>query len=189
MVVLPPGSGPMPPALRCTPAMEETMPYLTRWRRNEPSSDVFSGLSRLNRLMDEALGGFDGESVSSAWTPTCDIREDPEHVTITLDLPGVRPEDVKINLENQVLTVRGEKQQVEEKKDERWHRYERSYGTFERSFTLPSTVDPEKIEATTDNGVLTVRIPKTEKAKPREIPIRTSPGAGQPGKISARTER
>jgi HSP20 family protein len=161
------------------------MPYLTRWRRNEPSPDVFSGLSRLNRLMDEALAGFDGESVSSAWTPTVDIREDPDHVTITMDLPGVKPEDVKISLENQVLTVRGEKQQVEEKKDERWHRYERSYGSFERSFTLPSTVEPERIEATTDNGVLTVRIPKTENARPREIPVRTSPDS-RPEKISAK---
>ncbi len=165
------------------------MAYITRWRRNEPSSDVFSGLSRLNRLMDEALGGFDGESVSSAWTPTVDIREDPEHVTITMDLPGVRPEDVKISLENQVLTVRGEKQQVEEKKDERWHRYERNYGSFERSFTLPSTVEADKIEASTDNGVLTVRIPKAERAKPREIPVRTSAGSGQPEPISTRTDR
>ena len=164
------------------------MAYLTRWHRNEPSRDLYPGLSRLNRLMDEALAGFEGESVGSAWTPTCDIREDREHVTISMDLPGVRPEDVKVNLENQVLTIRGERQQEEEKKDERWHRYERSYGVFERSFTLPSTVDPEQIEATTDNGVLTVRIPKTEHAKPREIPIRTT-GAGQPERISAKPDR
>jgi len=107
-------------------------------------------------------------------------------VTISLDLPGVRPEDVKINLENQILTIRGEKQQVEEKKEERWHRYERSYGSFERSFTLPSTVDPDRIEATTENGVLTVRLPKSEKARPKEIPIRTSAGGSRPETITAK---
>jgi len=165
------------------------MAYLTRWRRNEPAQDVFSGLSRLNRLMNEALGGYEGESVGSAWTPTVDIREDREHVTITMDVPGVRPEDVKISLENNVLTIRGEKQQVEEKKEERWHRYERSYGMFERSFTLPSTVNPEQIEATSDNGVLTVRIPKSEQAKPREIQVRSSTSGGQPERISTQSNR
>lgn len=165
------------------------MAYLTTWRRNEPSQDVFSGLSRLNRLMNEALGGFDGESVGSAWTPTVDIREDREHVTLTMDVPGVRPDDVKLSLENNVLTIRGEKQQEEEKKDERWHRYERSYGMFERSFTLPSTVNAEQIEATANNGVLTVRIPKSEAAKPREIPIRSPASGGQPERISTRSNR
>jgi HSP20 family protein len=150
------------------------MAYLTRWRRNEPTQDVYSGLSRLNRLMNEALAGYESESVGSAWTPTVDIREDREHVTITMDLPGVRPDDVKISLENNLLTIRGEKQQTEEKKEERWHRYERSYGMFERSFTLPSTVDPEQIEASSDNGVLTVRIPKAQQARPREIQVRSS---------------
>lgn len=145
--------------------------YLTRTRRADPSTDLFSNLSRLNRMMDEALGGWNGDAVNSAWTPSCDVREDKEHLTITLDLPGVNPEDVKISLENQVLTIRGEKRQVTEQNDERWHRYERSYGSFERSFTLPTTVDPDRIQAATENGVLTVTLPKVEKAKPREIPI------------------
>ena len=162
--------------------------YLTRFRRTtEPTQDLFSGLSRLNRLMDEALSGFDGEAVGSAWMPTCDIREDKDHLTITMEVPGVKPEDVKISLENQVLTVRGEKQQVAEQKDERWHRYERNYGSFERSFTLPSTVDADRIEATTDNGVLTLRLPKVEKARPREIPVRTPSTAGKPETISAKS--
>jgi HSP20 family protein len=139
-------------------------------------------------MMNEVFGDFDGESVGSAWTPTCDIREDQEHVTITMDLPGVRPEDVKLSVENQVLTIRGEKQQVEEKKDERWHRYERSYGTFERAFTLPSSVDPDRIDANVEHGVLTVRIPKSEQARPREIPIRTRASSGGPERVAARPE-
>lgn len=161
------------------------MVYLTRFRRAEPAQDLWSGLSRLNRLMDEVFAEPDGEAISGAWTPRCDIREDKEFLTISMDLPGVRPEEVKISLENQVLTIRGEKQQVEEKKDERWHRYERSYGGFERSFTLPSTVDADRIEATTDNGVLTVRLPKSEKARPKEIPIRTAAGS-RPETITAK---
>jgi HSP20 family protein len=149
--------------------------YLTSIRRtSEPVQDVYSGLTRLTRLMDEAFGNANGEAVGSAWTPSVDVREDKDHLTITMDVPGVRPEDVRISLENQVLTISGEKQQQNEQKDERWHRWERSYGRFERTFTLPSTVDADRIEATTDNGVLTVRLPKIEKARPREIPVRTS---------------
>ena len=145
--------------------------YLTRTRRSEPGTDLYSSLTRLNRMMDEALSGWNGEAVGSAWTPSCDVREDKDHLTITMDLPGVKAEDVRISLENQVLTVRGDRQQVSEQGDERWHRYERSYGSFERSFALPATVDAERIQATTDNGVLTISLPKVEKARPREIPV------------------
>ena len=153
--------------------------YLTSIRRTpEPNQDVYPNLTRLSRLMDEAFGAFptaqNGDAVGSSWTPNVDIREDKEHLTITMDVPGVRPEDVKISLENQVLTIAGEKQALLQEKDERWHRWERHYGHFERTFTLPSTVDAERIEATSDNGVLTVRLPKVEKAKPREIQVKTS---------------
>jgi HSP20 family protein len=78
---------------------------------------------------------------------------------------------VKISLENSTLTLRGEKKQAAEEKTERVHRYERSYGRFERVFTLPSTVDADRIEATFEDGVLTVMLPKTERARPREIPV------------------
>ena len=91
---------------------------------------------------------------------------------IVAELPGVKPEDVKLSLENNLLTIRGEKKQEAEERNERVHRYERSYGTFERSFVLPSTVDGEKISADYQNGVLTVVVPKAERARPREIPVR-----------------
>jgi HSP20 family protein len=100
------------------------------------------------------------------------VFEDKETVKIVAEVPGVRPEDVKLSLENNLLTIRGEKRQQAEERNERVHRYERSYGTFERSFALPSTVDPDKITATYENGVLTVIIPKVERARPREIPVR-----------------
>ena len=154
--------------------------FLTSIRRTpEPNQDVYSSLTRLSRLMDEAFGAFptapsNGDAVGSSWTPSVDIREDKDHLTITMDVPGVRPEDVKISLENQVLTIAGEKQALLQEKDERWHRWERHYGHFERTFTLPSTVDAERIEATSDNGVLTIRLPKVEKARPREIQVKTN---------------
>ena len=89
------------------------------------------------------------------------------------ELPGVKQEDLKISLENQVLTLRGEKKQVAEENTERVHRYERSYGAFERTFSLPSTVDAERIEANFADGLLTVTLPKAERARPRQIEIRT----------------
>jgi HSP20 family protein len=163
--------------------------YLTRTLRSDPSTDLYGNLTRLNRMMDEALSGWTGESVGSGWTPTVDVREDKEHLTIMLDLPGVKPEDVKLSLEGQVLTIRGEKRQVTEQNDERWHRYERTYGTFERSFTLPSTVDPERIQAATEHGVLTITLPKVERARPREIPVRTPTGvSSKPEAVSTKAD-
>lgn len=146
----------------------------TTRRAAQPAPEVYSNLHRLSRMMDEALGGgWNGGTLASAWTPSCDVFEDKEDLKIVLELPGVKPEDVKISLENQVLTIQGEKKQVAEESSERWHRYERSYGSFERMFTLPSTTDAERIQAKVDNGVLTVTLPKAERAKPRQIEIGT----------------
>lgn len=128
--------------------------------------------TRLSRIMDDVLGGeWNGRTVAQRWAPACDVLEDKENLKIVLELPGVKPEDVKISLENQVLTIQGEKKQVAEESSERWHRYERSYGSFQRMFTLPSTVDAERIQATVDNGVLTVTLPTAERAKPRQIQV------------------
>ena len=148
--------------------------YLTTNRRaSQPAPDLYSSLHRLNRMMDEAFtGGWNGGTLASAWTPACDVFEDKENLKIVLELPGVRPEDLKISLENQMLTIQGEKKQVAEENSERWHRYERSYGSFERMFTLPGTVDAERIEAKVDHGVLTVTLPKSERAKPRQIAVK-----------------
>jgi len=141
-------------------------------RAAEPAPDLYSSLNRLNRMMDEALGGWNGGTLASAWTPSCDVFEDKENLKIVLELPGVKQEDLRISLENQILTVHGEKKQVAEENSERWHRYERSYGSFERTFTLPSTVDADRIQATMEHGVLTLTLPKSEKSRPREIPVR-----------------
>ena len=139
--------------------------------------DSMASLRRLNTILDDAFSSWpfqsqENGSLTSSWIPACDVFEDQDAVKIVAEVPGVRPEDVKISLENNLLTIRGEKRQQAEEKTERVHRYERSYGSFERTFSLPTTVDPEKIDASYANGLLTVTIPKAERARPREIPVK-----------------
>ncbi len=140
-------------------------------------ADAFQNLRRLNSFLDEAIGGFpfgsESGTLTTAWTPAVDVFEDKDAVKIVAELPGVKAEDVKISLEGQTLTMRGEKRQVAEEKTERVHRYERTYGAFERTFALPGTVDADRIEASYADGLLTVTLPKVERARPRQIDIRT----------------
>ena len=150
--------------------------FVTTTRRQQ---EPLSSLRRLNSILDEAFGSWSMQSqengaLTAAWIPVCDVFEDKDAVKIVAEVPGVTPEDVKISLENNLLTIRGEKRQQAEEKTERVHRYERTYGAFERAFALPTTVDPEKIAANYANGVLTVTIPKAERARPREIPVKVS---------------
>ncbi len=134
-------------------------------------------LRRLNQVLDAAFTGWpfateSGDLVTSAWVPPTDIFEDADGLKILLELPGLRPEDVKLTVENLTLTIRGEKKQVAEEQTTKVHRYERSYGAFERSFALPNTVDVERVAAKFEHGVLTVTLPKAEKAKPRAIEVK-----------------
>lgn len=148
--------------------------FLTTSRRPQES---FQTLRRLNNALDEAFGTWplqqdESGSITSAWHPAVDVFEDRDAVKIVAELPGVNPEDVKLSLENNLLTIRGEKKQEAEERSERVHRYERRYGSFERAFMLPSTVDGDKVSADYRNGILTVSVPKAERARPREIPVR-----------------
>jgi HSP20 family protein len=143
------------------------MAMLTRF---DPFRDVA-------RLQDEFLRGFDdrmglraGESVG--WTPACDIYEDGEAVTVRFELAGVDPKEVDIRFENGVLTLRGERKLEREEKKENYHRVEMQYGAFTRSFSLPGTVDAEKIRAEAKNGVLVVTLPKKAEAKPHAIAVK-----------------
>ncbi|HYQ85213.1 MAG TPA: Hsp20/alpha crystallin family protein [Rubrobacter sp.] len=138
----------------------------------------FQTLRRLNSVLDEAFASWpfqqESGSVTSSWYPACDVFEDKDAVKIVAELPGVKPEHVKLSLENNLLTIRGEKKQEAEERSERIHRYERSYGSFQRAFVLPSTVEGDKISAQYHNGVLTILVPKAERARPREIPVQTA---------------
>ena len=154
--------------------------YLTTRPREGRAGNGAANLEqRINRLFSDAFAGWDWpyrESTVANWTPPVDIFEEPNEIRILAEVPGVKPEDVKISVENNVLTVHGTKHQLAEEKSDRVHRYERSYGAFDRSFTLPATVDAEKIKARYEHGVLTLTLPKVEKAKPRQIEVAVAHG-------------
>lgn len=146
---------------------------LIRWN---PEADVLR--TRVDRLFNQMLGDIwagqsSAEEVSTRrWMPAVDIRETDEALILSAELPGMTKEDVQITLENQVLTLSGERKFEKEAKGENYHRIERSYGAFTRSFTLPTHVKTEKVDASFENGMLNVTLPKMEESKPRRISIR-----------------
>jgi HSP20 family protein len=149
---------------------------ITRKPLQDPMLELLYNLERRMGRVFEPFGNFEwrfGET-TGAWMPVVDIVEEPEFIRIVAEIPGVKPEDVKIAVENNFLTIQGTKLQVEEKA-EKVHRYERTYGAFERTFTLPAVVDVEHIKATYANGLLTLVLPKVEKAKPRQIKVEITP--------------
>lgn len=151
------------------------MTFLTRYR---PFDSVLSLPRELDRWMDETMGSLAwgrGENLRN-WFPLTDVSETSEHLTLRLEVPGLTRDQIKIGVENNVLTVRGEKQQETTAEDENFYRTERSYGTFERSFSLPAHVDADNVQASLDSGVLTIKLPRREEARPREIEIKTTGG-------------
>jgi HSP20 family protein len=145
------------------------MALMQRW---DPLRDLARMQEDMNRLFDDRLVNRAGESVG--WAPACDIYEDEEGVTLRFELAGVDPKDVDIRFENGVLTLRGERKLAREDKRENYHRVETSYGTFTRSFSLPGTIDVEKIRAESKLGVLEVLLPKRAEAKPKSIQVKVS---------------
>lgn len=129
--------------------------------------------SQMNRLFEPFLGrNFDDQDLASgSWVPPVDVVEEKDAILVSAELPGIRPDDVEIQYENGVLVLRGQRTFQQESSDRTYHRVERAYGTFLRSFTLPRSADPEKITASFQNGLLEVRVPKREEAKPKMIPI------------------
>ena len=146
---------------------------LTRWT---PMSDFLR--SPLDRVLNQSFSDFlapltSNEEVSNRrFMPPVDIRETPDALILQAELPGLNKADVRITLENQVLTLSGERTFQKEVQEQNLHRVERSYGTFSRSFMLPANVETDKVQANFQDGVLTVTLPKVEKAKPRQIEIR-----------------
>ncbi len=143
----------------------------------DPWFDLLYNLERrMGRVFNEPFLGYEfPEVTTAAWTPVVDILEEPEFLRITAEVPGVKPENVKILVEGNLLTIQGTKEQVAESNTEKVHRYERAYGAFERTFTLPATVDAAHIKANYETGVLTLTLPKIEKAKPRQIAVEITP--------------
>lgn len=153
------------------------MTYLTRYR---PFNSVFSLPHELDRWVDEAFGSRDWfRAAERQWFPAADVSETPDFLTLRLEVPGMVTEDIKIGVENNTLTVRGEKKHESKSEDETFFRSERSYGAFERSFSLPGYVNSEDVRAKLDNGVLTIRLPRREEAKSREIAIESADSTKQ----------
>jgi len=143
------------------------MPVLTRW---DPFRDVVALQNRMNRLFEEQYGGRE-ELTTGAFVPPVDIYEDEHGITLKLEVPGVDQKDLDIKVENNVLSVSGERKLEKEEKEENFHRVERRYGSFTRSFTLPNTVNTEDVQADYDNGVLKIRLAKRAEAKPKQIKV------------------
>jgi HSP20 family protein len=148
---------------------------IVRW---EPFRDLLSLQDRMNRLFHESYRGAapgaaneEDWALGGSWAPAVDIYEQEGNIVLKAELPGIDSKDVDIRLENNVLTLRGERKLDEEVKRDNYHRVERAYGTFTRSFTLPTVVDQEKIKAEYKDGVLRVTLPKREEAKPKQISI------------------
>lgn len=137
-------------------------------------SDLFGMQREMNRMFDNYFHGTDlSEDASlAAWSPAVDITEQDNEYIVKVELPGVNKDDVKITLESNILTIRGEKKQEKETKKENYHRVERSYGSFQRSFNLPTSVKSDKIDAAYNDGILTVSLPKAEEAKPKQIEVK-----------------
>jgi HSP20 family protein len=136
-------------------------------------SDLFGIQREMNKMFDGVFRGTGDEDYSfSSWTPAVDIAEHDDEYLVKVELPGVNKDEVKLTLENNILTIRGEKKQEKETKKENYHRVERSYGSFQRSFTLPAAVKSDKIDASYKDGILTVSLPKAEEAKPKQIEVK-----------------
>lgn len=140
---------------------------LVRW---DPFRELNS-FGQVGRLFDRFPGWSESGATTGAWSPNVDIFESENELVVKAELPGIDPKDVELNVENNVLSISGHRKLEFEDKKENYHRVERAYGSFSRSFSLPRLIDETKIEAEYKDGVLTVHIPKHEKAKPRQIKI------------------
>ncbi len=141
---------------------------LTRW---EPFAELGELRSRLDRMFGDLADGREG-----AWSPAVDIERDNGNLVVRADVPGLKPEEVKIEIENDILTVSGEHEETKEEKDKQFLRRERRYGSFSRSMALPPGVEAKKIKATTHSGIVEVTIPLPKEAKKEKIEIKATAG-------------
>src|SRR5271167_2574151 len=144
------------------------MAILTRW---DPFRELYSLQNRMNRLFEEQYSGREESLTAGAFVPAVDIYEDEHSIQLKLEVPGIEEKDLDIKVENNTLTVSGERKLEVEEKEENFHRVERRYGSFTRSFTLPSTVSTDDIQADYDHGVLKIRLAKRAEAKPKQIKV------------------
>ncbi len=153
---------------------------LIRWEPVRELNTIQNEMNRLFNTFFEAPGGQGGGSATARrWIPAMDLVETNDDFVLRADLPGLSEDDVNIELEDSVLTISGQRKAEHEERKEGYYRVERASGTFSRSLTLPEGVDPEKVSARFDRGVLEVRIPKPEQRKPRKVTISAGGGAAK----------
>ncbi len=158
--------------------------------RYDPFRDLRNLQEEVNRLFTGNIGrSFDDEGIArGAWSPSVDIYENKDQIVLEAELPGMNREDFELTVENNVITLRGERRFEKKEDTDNYHRVERAYGSFTRSFTLPNTVTGEGASADYRNGVLRVTLPKKEETKARRIEIKGE-GASNPKTIEARSEK
>jgi HSP20 family protein len=147
------------------------MTLLTRW---EPFRELQDRMDRMNRLFRESYRpeGPEEALTSTSFAPPVDIYEDEHNITLKMEVPGIDEKDIDVRIENNTLAIRGERKFEKEEKEENFRRVERQYGSFTRSFTLPSSVETENIQASYDKGVLEIRLAKKAEAKPKQIKVK-----------------
>ena len=156
------------------------MKLMRRERREDrgalaPTSDLNRIRNEINRIFEDPFSLMrESRSFFEGWEPSVDIYEDKDKTTVRAELPGMRKEDIHVNLDGDTLTISGERKQEEEHKNGEAYRSERFFGRFIRTITLPHAVDPKKIQANYKDGVLTITLPKSEDSKPKQIEVRTS---------------
>jgi len=144
---------------------------IVRW---DPLKNVATLQDRINRVFNEAFAGskdFEDEVSMSAWRPVVDIFDTDNAIVIKADLPGIKKDGVSVDVKDNVLTIKGERSLTKEIKEENYYRKERSFGKFQRSFTLPEAINSAGIKANFKNGVLEIEVPKAEEKKPKQISI------------------
>ena len=146
------------------------MTVLTRW---EPFREFSTLQDRMNRLFRESYSGEgrDESLTTSSFAPAVDVYEDEHKVTLKIEVPGIDEKDIDIRVENNTLTVHGERKIEKDEKEENYRRVERQYGSFTRTFTLPASVDSENVSASYEKGVLKINLPKKAEAKPKQIKV------------------
>ena len=158
------------------------MTFVTRW---DPFRELGTLQDRMNRLFQDFTPGREDELLATgSFVPPVDVYEDEHGITLKLEVPGVEQKDIDVRLENNTLSVRGERKFETEEKEENFHRIERRYGAFSRSFALPTTVDPEQVNAEFENGVLKIKLAKRAEAKPKQIKVNIGAGKQIEGKAT-----
>jgi HSP20 family protein len=146
------------------------MTMITRW---DPFREFVTLQDRMNRLFRDSFGPEGGEEAltTTTFAPPVDVYEDEHNVTLKIEVPGIEEKDIDVRIENNTLTVHGERKFEKEEKEENYRRVERQYGSFTRTFTLPNTVDQESVQANYDKGVLKIQLAKKAEAKPKQIKV------------------